>query len=454
MGIGNIIKRAFGFGGDVSEQDGFYSDDADTSVTVNAISSPDINNAVPSQDVVACNSDGKSGLTKEANAATTQIFDSVLSVFNESLPDFLKRSVDPEAQKLYLYDKVDSGVKEYLRQLEVQANEKSEHAWNQRQRSMKTEIESYKEKVRNLEEKQNEAKQAQLSAERQKRALSERVHDLESKVLKLEADCEQYDLEKKSLMNKLKVASVKEDDIEAMRNENQDLRLQLIAARQNKQETISAEEDSPDTELQKKVDELERQNDEYSKTLRAMSVEDSQSQLAAETLRQQLALSANELQATREALDSAKEELAIADEIQAEIDKFEDIKKRQDNRISTLKKQNKQLNDKVVEYEAEMRLLREELEGIKRSTYANNPEDVVEASGDSDLQDDIEQDMVSPPISADAIFETALDDTAWVMEVPETVETPAKASDDFGYKPPKKKPAPPADDASQQLSLW
>ncbi len=96
------------------------------------------------------------------------------------------------------------------------------------------------------------AKQAQLSAERQKRALSERVHDLESKVLKLEADCEQYDLEKKSLMNKLKVASVKEDDIEAMRNENQDLRLQLIAARQNKQETISAEEDSPDTELQKK----------------------------------------------------------------------------------------------------------------------------------------------------------------------------------------------------------
>ena len=255
-------------------------------------------------------------------------------------------------------------------------------------------------------------------------------------------------------MNKLKVASVKEDDIEAMRNENQDLRLQLIAARQNKQETISAEEDSPDTELQKKVDELERQNDEYSKTLRAMSVEVSQSQLAAETLRQQLALSANELQATREALDSAKEELAIADEIQAEIDKFEDIKKRQDNRISTLKKQNKQLNDKVVEYEAEMRLLREELEGIKRSTYANNPEDVVEASGDSDLQDDIEQDMVSPTISADAIFETALDDTAWVMEVPETVETPAKASDDFGYKPPKKKPAPPADDASQQLSLW
>lgn len=255
-------------------------------------------------------------------------------------------------------------------------------------------------------------------------------------------------------MNKLKVASVKEDDIEAMRNENQDLRLQLIAARQNKPETISAEEDSPDTELQKKVDELERQNDEYSKTLRAMSVEVSQSQLAAETLRQQLALSANELQATREALDSAKEELAIADEIQAEIDKFEDIKKRQDNRISTLKKQNKQLNDKVVEYEAEMRLLREELEGIKRSTYANNPEDVVEASVDSDLQDDIMQDMVSPPISADAIFETALDDTAWVMEVPETVETPAKASDDFGYKPPKKKPAPPADDASQQLSLW
>ena len=56
MGIGNIIKRAFGFGGDVSKQDGFYSDDADTSVTVNAISSPDINNAVPSQDVVACNS--------------------------------------------------------------------------------------------------------------------------------------------------------------------------------------------------------------------------------------------------------------------------------------------------------------------------------------------------------------------------------------------------------------
>ncbi len=41
-----------------------------------------------------------------------EIFDSVLTVFNESLPEFLQKTVDEKSQKEYLYERLDASRSE------------------------------------------------------------------------------------------------------------------------------------------------------------------------------------------------------------------------------------------------------------------------------------------------------------------------------------------------------
>ena len=60
-------------------------------------------------------------ITDDADRAAA-IFDRVLEVFNRSLPDFLKQSVDPEAQRKYLYKSLDDGLKAYIASLKDPAS--------------------------------------------------------------------------------------------------------------------------------------------------------------------------------------------------------------------------------------------------------------------------------------------------------------------------------------------
>ena len=57
-------------------------------------------------------------------------------------------------------------------------------------------------------EDSSEAKKQQLSAERQKRALTDKVRELEKQLADISAENEQYILENKSLVNKLRVTQV------------------------------------------------------------------------------------------------------------------------------------------------------------------------------------------------------------------------------------------------------
>ena len=136
------------------------------------------------------------------------IFTHVLSVFNSALPDFLARSSDPEAQRRLLYDSLDQGLKDYLARVAADADSRCEARWNAEHSELRAEMEALRHKAEQVERDRADIKERQLSADRQKRALSDRLKDLESQVSRLEAEREQYDLENKSLVNKLKVYAV------------------------------------------------------------------------------------------------------------------------------------------------------------------------------------------------------------------------------------------------------
>lgn len=189
------------------------------------------------------------------------IFNHVLEIFNKALPDFLSSTVDPEAQKKYLFDTLDTSVKEYITNLSKSVAEETRRQWKADREKIQAQLLELTELAKKSEEKINEAKSLQLSAERQKRAFAERVHDLENQIGKLEADREQLQLENRSLINKVKVNSVQEGDMESLRNEIATLQQQLRLVNAKVQSNDNTDSNSALDDVEKRIAELQAEND-------------------------------------------------------------------------------------------------------------------------------------------------------------------------------------------------
>lgn len=235
------LKRAFGFSGD-EEYDDVIQDDCEREAP--SLPSAPISNNNIEQSV-------------SADVDIDTIFTNVVDVFNKSLPDFLKQSVNPEAQRHYLYNTLDKDVKSYLNQISQRAQDVCESRWSSDKSKLNAQVKQLEARAKEIEEKRLELSQKQLSADRQKRALSERVHDLEKQVSKLDADREQLDLENKSLLNKLKVANVLE-------KENDDLRSELNRLQT---ENLHIKNTAIDSSSELKVDEVNKELEATKKSL-------------------------------------------------------------------------------------------------------------------------------------------------------------------------------------------
>lgn len=500
MGFGSVLKKAFGLS---PEEDNEF-DDIIASSEQNAERQPVSHHSAEAADRDADKETADTEPVSDDPELTAAIFETVVETFNQALPSFLRDSVDPKAQSRLLYSQLDKSVRDHLAMLQQRASRHSESMWQQRQTSLRAEVETYKEKLRLLEEKQNEARQAQLSAERQKRALSERVHDLESKVLKLEADAEQTDLEKKSLVNKLKVANVHDEDNEALRAEIENLRKQLSeagsnaeAAQPEPQEKIVEKivevvktVDNPNTErlLSEAITENAQLKTAASRIKNEHERELSEAYAVAKELEAKLHIANKNMKELQAELDHANEELHVAEEIQETIDKFEEVKLRQDERIASLKSENEalrkgasdsdallqtrdaliaQLEQNIAERDRRIELLDKKLRqeqaaatpqpAAQEKTEPEAPAPAPEPAPEPEPQKETPADTAEEPaahepaISASILFDDVLDDTSWVSDQSADY---AKPQEEFGYRPPKKRPAPPADDATRQLSLF
>ncbi|MDE6270788.1 MAG: hypothetical protein K2M12_08070, partial [Muribaculaceae bacterium] len=235
MSFFSKLYQALGFGSDIDYDTEEVSSEAEGAVTMeqDAVEQP----------AVVLKDDGVSADMHNA------IFNHVLDVFNSALPDFLARSVNPEVQRKLLFESLDQGLKDYLSQLAVDADQRCQQRWSSEQTQLRSEMDNLKRKSEQVESERSELKERQLSAERQKRALSNRLKDLEMQVEKLDAEREQYDLENKSLMNKLKVMAVQNP--EAAENlQDADTIIANVEDLQRKLEEVSKENESLRTQLQ------------------------------------------------------------------------------------------------------------------------------------------------------------------------------------------------------------
>ena len=223
MGFFDIMKRAMGFS--PADDDELEVEGIDATVTPlrqRALPAPAGNednsqetDGGDSQPDTDNSGDGSLRASEEGRPDASVIFEGVVGIFNEALPAFLRESVDPEKQRQLLFDTLDKSVKDYFEHLEKNVERRLHSRYQAESRHLQEQIEELRRKARKEEEGNSNAKNLQLSAERQKRALSERVHELEKQLASIEAENEQYILENKSMANKLRMAALVDGDVEA-----------------------------------------------------------------------------------------------------------------------------------------------------------------------------------------------------------------------------------------------
>lgn len=439
------IKRAFGFGADYEE-----NDDVDTVVHIGSSDNEVEQTSV--EPVTATQSDVTAPVIDPDIKA--RIFEGAVAVFNEALPDFLQRSVDPELQRKRLAEALDKGVDEYLNNLMRSAEIYAEGRLRSAADSSRRESERLRGEMENLEHQRTVLREQQLSADRRRRALADRVTDLEAQLAKSDAEREQFELENRSLLNKLKVADIQPSVVDEMAKEIESLRKQL-------RDGAPAPEPVPDPELQARFEESVKARQEAEDSLAkarqeaadavdarekaARALEDCRTQ---QQMQQQMY---DDLQsqfaAERESVQKLQKEKAeavkIADsvvELQAQMTQVEEIIRKRDERIARLRAANKQLKDRVAELEETARRAVEQDNGLfnlppEHAPAVKENKQILDAEVLTAMEDDFE----CPD---------------WFVSEPAPGETsPLLASDsEFGYQEPPKKPKKPENDA--QLSLF
>lgn len=454
MSFFNTIKRSLGFGEDIDDE--LLNDTNDTG-------------AYPHMPVTQT-SDSQSAEVKPVEfdpAMTDAIFSHVVETFNKALPDFLGKAVDPEAQRKQLYDTLDASIKKYLDDITHQTRRACEARWSDEQSSMRGEMENLKAKAKEIEQQRFEIKQQQLSADRQRRALSDKVHDLESQLSSFQAEREQLDLENKSLINKLKVAAVHESEAESLRNDLNDARAELQALISSNGENMPAEIDN------ESVVRLEQEIESLNKQLAEAAEKDRLSTEMFNSLQSRASAARSELEGKDKEIDELKARLVEAENNRHDIEQLsmqmsliEEAIEKRDRKISKLKEtcenlkaENESLRDTIA---ANLKSHAEAESHLKDriAELESDPTTPIAASDITDSGAIIEE---SPSTSNDtpkisdndlAEIEESFDSSDWMTTEP--TETPSMRAGineaEFGYQAPVRKT--PRQDNDAQLSLF
>lgn len=264
MSLFNKLKTAFGFSDNDVEAE-FNGDDIVRDATVTPLSQSK-SKAQPEHHIVEAatvnTTPSNSKLPELPKQLPENLFLSVVKIINEQLPPIFKNNINEQAQAKQIYEALDNSHKEYIKSIAESVEKRTALMWEQDRTRLNDELKQLKDKSRKIEEKSEEWKNRQLSADRQKRALNDRVKDLMMQIDALQAEKEQYDLENKSLVNKIRVLSTQGEDTNQLISDNQFLRQELnmlkaklAEAKETSKNTINDAVNYTDDESLSKADE-------------------------------------------------------------------------------------------------------------------------------------------------------------------------------------------------------
>lgn len=471
-----LLRRAFGFSPDSEEEEEDYDPTVPTyaagehrasqpSHEQHATAPAEIKSA-PAQDTVAEKTSGTESLPAD-------LFDAVIAVFNEAQPDFVKKCLDTEAQRKYLIDSIDSRLREQVEN----AAQTSANRWKEEKLRLESRISELEGDDNTIAVLRKENRRLQLSVDRQKRALLDRINDLESQVARQAEEKERFYSHRKPSPSdeELSQAKARIEELEATIASNEEALRNQAAAGKTDAETPDAEiEAGTISEQEQRIAEQEKQIAERDSRIAQLTAEcDKLREEAARqsTLREQLEVKTsmsdnmindlrNQAAAARRELETMQEEqLQAVEQIQKEIDAFEDLKARKDAKITELQDSNASLRRTIEtnlynQANSEMRL-RKEIKDLQAQLDA--AKSAVES--DSAVSEPYREDENASSDSArnaekpaarrrgrprKVKIDSSLDNTDWFSG--------GKHDDpDFGYHEPPRKPV---NDNEAQLSLF
>ncbi len=365
MSFFNGLKKAFGFGEDDldEEVEGIDArvtpyrrrDEAERSQedAVGASADASVSLSDAARDAAQPHAAEPSALEAPAAVSPDVIFEAVVKIFNEALPQFLGESVDEKRQREYLYRALDGSMKSYLEQVAADARRHCGEQFEGERRSLHQEIESLREKARQEENGLEELKKQQLSAERQKRALSEKAHELEKLTATLQAENEQYMLENKSLLNKIRLTSVTasvaegaNDETEAIAAKIEELNA-MVASQKAQNEALQAELEAQKAAAEAATSEaVKAETDALKEAAEKADREAKENMMALDSNRRKLTAVTEQLQTAtaevehlREQLEEANENLRIVEDLNEKMKKLEETHLRYEAEKRTLRDQ-------------------------------------------------------------------------------------------------------------------
>lgn len=483
-----ILRRAFGFSPDTEEEEGEY----DPTVPTYAVSkqTPAVPAAAASgadEKQTSCDSAAPSkpaSISDETLPA--DIFDAVIEIFNQAQPDFVRECLNVEAQRQYILN----SLSESLRGRVSTAISSGSREWEKEKEELEKRIAELEGDDNELVRLRKDNKRLQLSVDRQKRALLDRINDLEAQVARQSEEKERFYSRKRTPETEELVkanARVKELEEQTAKLSAEIAELKSAPAPEAEVtpaaavgETAAAEIETLKAELEKLKSESEKQLADFEQAKTAWA--DEKAQLVTErdslkeenarqiTLREQLEMKTsmsdvmindlrNQAASARGELEKLQQEQEqVMEQIQEQLDGFENLKARKDAKISELQESNTSLRRTIEtnlynQANSEMKLRREikdlKAELAKFAAGTPDEENSLPAMAAAPAATVTETPKAEKPSRRrgrpkKVRIDNDLDNTDWFAG--------SKHDDpDFGYHEPPRKPV---NDNEAQLSLF
>lgn len=239
----NFLRNIFGIDNDESENEKF--DNATT---------PYINPFKKETATEPAEESADNGVEESADMEITldsrlndEITEKIIEMINAGLPEYIKNCIDQKAEKEYLGKLFNDTFDRYTSQIKSTIISKAQSQWQSDRINLEQQSHTLGNQIAEGKAKINELREKIASLERQKASLSERSKQQESKIATAEAERDQFQLECKGLMNKLKVQSFSEQELDSIKSENAKLNAELAELRnaaKQKQEIAEGKEDA------------------------------------------------------------------------------------------------------------------------------------------------------------------------------------------------------------------
>lgn len=316
------------------------------------------------------------GLANSKNDGVPEnILKRLMNIINGNLSPHILNNLNVEAETRAIVESLRPQFRDYETNLRKDVLDSAAERWNKERAEIIEKLKETDDKALKAYDEIEELKDKIKATENSRKSTLTRYNDLQMKMQNLMAEKEKTDMDNRSLQNKMKVLQMNQEKGEGNDKAKEELLKLNEELTKERKEAIKSKERI--TQLQKQVDELKNKGGNSAPANENIDDIIKEKDAEIDNMAAQVAWLHRRLDQTSEELDKANEQLTQAQQLVAEIDKFEDLKQRKDNEIASLKKKLEQGggdSDEILDLKATNKELMEEIAKLKKQLEDNKDE--------------------------------------------------------------------------------